>query len=100
MILPPFFWHSALGTSSIPLPLQSFLPAQLLPAPAHAPWPLQSLIPTHFTLSPPAFSSARARTAPLARSVAAAAAIRIPLLTRSMVLSSSPPSGEVVGLPA
>src|SRR5262249_41516024 len=97
MILPPFFWHSALGTSTTPLPLLSFLPAQLVPAPAHEPWPLQSLIPSPFTLSPPALSSARAWTAPLARSVAAAAAIRIPLLTRSMVLSSSPQSGRSLG---
>src|SRR5262249_26795563 len=45
----------------------------------------------------PALSSARALTAPLASSVAAAAAIRIPLFTRSMSLSSSPPGRESLG---
>src|SRR5262245_36291962 len=80
--LPPFFSHSAFGTDMTPLPLHEFCPAQLLPAPAQPPLPLHSLMPTHFTLSPPALSSARALTAPVANSVAAAVAIRMPLLAR------------------
>src|SRR5262249_32195153 len=98
-ILPCFCSHSAFGTTTIPFPLQAFWPAQLPPAPAQAPLPLHSLMPVHFTLSPPAFSSARAFTAPLAKSVAAAVAIRIPLLTRFIDLSFSlsPYAGEVTG---
>src|SRR5262249_18531861 len=82
MILPCFCSPSAFGTTTIPFPLQAFWPAQLPPAPAQAPLPLHSLMPVHFTLSPPALSSARAFTAPLAKRVAAAVAMRIPLLTR------------------
>src|SRR5262245_23186572 len=48
-------------------------------------------MPTHFTLSPPAFSSARAFTAPLANSAAAAVATTIPLLTRFIRTSPSFP---------
>src|SRR5262245_1870658 len=65
-----------------PLPLHEFWPAQLLPAPAQPPFPLHSLMPAHFTLSPAALSSARALMAPVANSVAAAVAIRMPLLAR------------------
>src|SRR5262249_62148279 len=91
-ILPCFCSHSAFGTTTIPFPLQAFWPAQLPPAPAHAPLPLHSLMPVHFTLSPPALSSARAFTAPLAKSVAAAVAIRMPLLTRFIDFSLSLPT--------
>src|SRR5262245_61056552 len=93
MILPCFCSHSAFGTTTIPFPLQAFWPAQLPPAPAHAPLPLHSLMPVHFTLSPPALSSARAFTAPLAKSVAAAVAMRMPLLTRFIDFSFPSPLG-------
>src|SRR5262249_8923022 len=100
MILPCFCSHSAFGTTTIPFPLQAFWPAQLPPAPAHAPLPLHSLMPVHFTLSPPALSSARAFTAPLAKSVAAAVAMRMPLLTRFINFSfplRSPSAGRPPG---
>src|SRR4029453_11497535 len=99
--LPPFFSHSALGTEMMPLPLHEFWPAQLLPAPAQEPWPLHSLMPTHFTLSAPALSSARALMAPVANSVAAAVAIKMPLLAPVLELSFSPGcAGVLFELPA
>src|SRR5215475_13535035 len=101
MTLPPFFSHSALGTVTTPLPLHEFWPAQLLPAPAQEPCPLHSLMPVHFTWSLPAFSSARALMAPLANSVAAAVAIRIPLLALVIDISFSPRNlGKPFELPA
>src|SRR5262249_37908829 len=101
MTLPPFFSHSALGTVTTPLPLQEFWPAQLLPAPAPGPCPLHALLPLHFTCSLPAFSSARALMAPLANSVAAAVAIRIPLLALVIDISFSPRNlGMLFELPA
>src|SRR5690349_12032402 len=72
--LPPFAAHSAAVVFVCPWPLQAFLPAQELLAPAQLPFPLQALIPEQITWSPPAFSSARAVTAPDRSSVAAAVA--------------------------
>ena len=70
--------------------------ARCCPPPAQLPWPLHSLMPTHFTLSPPAFSSARALTAPERNSAAAAPAIRMPLFARVMDLSFSPGGGSTL----
>src|SRR5207244_4102495 len=83
-ILPPFFSHSALDDSIHPLPLQAFWPWQEFAALAHAAWPLHALMPAQWTVSAPAFSPARATTAPLRNRPAAALAIKIPLLDRFM----------------
>src|SRR5262245_23189641 len=80
--VPPLALQSAALISFMPLPLQAFLPAHSLWALAHAPWPLQALAPRHFTLSPPAFSSACAATAPERKSPAAALAISTPFASR------------------
>src|SRR5512133_2888555 len=50
MTLPPLSVHSFAEAVSIqPLPLQAFCPAQPFVAPAQAPWPLQALMPAHWT---------------------------------------------------
>src|SRR5207245_10254860 len=80
--LPPFFAQSAALSSTQPCPLQAFFPAHECSAVAQEAWPLHELTPAHSTVSPPAFSSARAATPPARISVAAALAINIPLLVR------------------
>src|SRR2546427_8892424 len=76
--LPPLALQSAAVVLLWPWPLQAFLPAQEWPAPAQLPCPLQALIPSQITWSPPVFSSARAPTAPERNRAAAAVARRIP----------------------
>jgi len=71
--------HSAaLLVSSQPLPLQSFCALHAVDAPAQLPWPLQALIPAHWTGSDPALSAARATRVPLSTKLATALAIMIP----------------------
>src|SRR5262249_42022351 len=85
MILPPAFVHSSAPLMlTNPLPLQAFLPLHEFSALAQAPWPLHALTPPQCT-SPPAFSAARATTAPLSRRLAAALAISMPLRHPFMV---------------
>src|SRR5262249_46517279 len=82
---------------TMPLPLQPFLPAHSFPAPAQAPCPLHELMPEQYT-SPPAFSSARALTAPERISPAAAPAITIPtvlFMPRSFRLASVDSHGSM-----
>src|SRR5687768_6253566 len=52
--------HSSSETMRKPLPLQAFLPAQLLPALLQADWLLQALTPSHFTFASALSSAAKA----------------------------------------
>src|SRR5688572_25111346 len=50
--VPPLAVHSSAVMSTMPLPLHSFLPAQVLPLGiAHPPLPLHSLTPVQWTLA-------------------------------------------------
>src|SRR5262249_55862510 len=91
--LPPFFTHSSRVIESAPLPLHEFSPAQLFCAVAHEPLPLQSLMPSHITLSLPLFSvcdSARTPIAPAMMSVAAALAMTRLLFRMRFLLGGRP----------
>src|SRR5262249_54529391 len=84
---PPLALQSAALMSVHPCPLHAFFPAQACPPPAQAPWPLHAFTPPQWTLSPPAFSSARADKAPVSSRAAAALAMRTPVLM--LFMSSS-----------
>src|ERR1700693_5876200 len=72
--LPPLSVHSlAVFVSSKPWPLQLFWALQALSAPAHAPCPLHSLTPAHFTTLLAAFAGFALAIAAEARNIEATA---------------------------